>query len=83
MWSLLGARPVDVLVWESFGEGWATDAVKQLKLDDARVLEAAYGALPDLAVGAAATRTWSSPGTARPAARACRMRAGSPPTATG
>ena len=48
MWSLLGPRPVDVLAWESFGKGWATDAVKQLKLDDCRVLEADYGALPDL-----------------------------------
>src|SRR4051794_6354459 len=49
MWSLLGARPVDILAWESFGEGWAADATKQLKLADARVLKAAYGALPDLA----------------------------------
>jgi phosphoserine aminotransferase len=49
MWSLLGARPVDVLVWESFGKGWATDAVKQLALDDCQVVEASYGALPDLA----------------------------------
>jgi phosphoserine aminotransferase len=48
MWTLLGPRPVDVLVWESFGAGWASDAVKQLKLPDARVLEAAYGELPDL-----------------------------------
>jgi phosphoserine aminotransferase len=48
MWSLLGARPVDVLSFESFSEGWATDAVKQLKLD-ARVHAAPYGALPDLA----------------------------------
>ena len=48
MWSLLGARPVDVLVWESFGAAWATDAVKQLKLQDCRVIEAGYGALPDL-----------------------------------
>ncbi|MGE0407997.1 MAG: phosphoserine transaminase [Amphiplicatus sp.] len=47
MWSMLGGRPVDMLAWESFGEGWVTDAVKQLKLD-ARVLTAAYGALPDL-----------------------------------
>ena len=47
MWSMLGARPVDVLVWESFGKGWATDATKQLNLD-ARVLEAPYGDLPDL-----------------------------------
>ena len=49
MWSLLGARPVDVVAWESFGEGWVTDAVKQLKLKDARVVKAAYGELPDLA----------------------------------
>jgi phosphoserine aminotransferase len=48
MWSLLGARGVDVLSFESFSEGWATDAVKQLKID-ARVLTAPYGALPDLA----------------------------------
>ena len=48
MWSMLGARPVDILAWESFGEGWATDATKQLKLADTRVLGAAYGTLPDL-----------------------------------
>jgi phosphoserine aminotransferase len=45
----LGARPVDVLAWESFGEGWVTDVVKQLKLADARTLKAPYGELPDLA----------------------------------
>jgi phosphoserine aminotransferase len=48
MWSLLGPRPVDVLVWESFGKAWATDALGQLKLADCRVIEAGYGALPDL-----------------------------------
>lgn len=48
MWSLLGARGVDVLAWESFGKGWATDVKKQLKLTDVRVFEAPYGALPDL-----------------------------------
>lgn len=48
MWSMLGARPVDMLAWESFGEGWITDAVKQLKLD-ARVLKAPYGEIADLA----------------------------------
>ena len=47
MWSMLGAKPVDMLAWESFGEGWVTDAVKQLKLD-ARVIKAPYGELPDL-----------------------------------
>ena len=49
LWSLLGARGVDALAWESFGEGWVTDIVKQLKLKDARVLKAPYGALPKLA----------------------------------
>src|SRR5690606_30151066 len=48
MWSMLGARGVDVLAWESFGKVWVTDIVKQLKLPDARVLEADYGLLPDL-----------------------------------
>ncbi len=48
LWSLLGARGVDVLVWESFGAGWATDVQKQLKLDDVRVMKAEYGDLPDL-----------------------------------
>jgi phosphoserine aminotransferase len=48
MWTMLGARPVDCLAWESFGEGWVTDVVKQLKLKDVRVMKAAYGELPDL-----------------------------------
>jgi phosphoserine aminotransferase len=48
LWSLLGARPVDMLTWESFGEGWVTDVVKQLKLRDARVLKAPYGRIADL-----------------------------------
>ena len=48
MWSLLGARGVDVLAWESFGLGWAKDAAEQLGLEDLRVLQADYGALPDL-----------------------------------
>ena len=47
MWTMLGARPVTTLAWESFGEGWVTDAVKQLKLDPT-VLRADYGELPDL-----------------------------------
>lgn len=49
MWSMLGARGVDVLAWESFGSGWATDILKQLKLDDVNQLTAGYGELPDLA----------------------------------
>ncbi len=48
MWSLLGQRGVDVLAWESFGAGWVTDVVKQLKLEDRRLFEADYGELPDL-----------------------------------
>lgn len=48
MWSMLGERGVDMLAWESFGKGWVTDVVKQLKLDDARIMEAPYGQLPDL-----------------------------------
>jgi phosphoserine aminotransferase len=48
LWSLLGARGVDLLAWESFGAGWVTDVVKQLKLKDARIIEAPYGRLPDL-----------------------------------
>ncbi len=48
LWSLLGARGVDLLAWESFGSGWVTDVVKQLKLEDVRRLEADYGQLPDL-----------------------------------
>jgi phosphoserine aminotransferase len=48
LWSALGARGVDMLAWESFGEGWVTDVQKQLKLDDVRVLKAPYGELPDL-----------------------------------
>ena len=48
LWSLLGPRPVDVFAWESFGSGWVTDILKQLKLEGTRVMEADYGKLPDL-----------------------------------
>ncbi len=48
MWAMLGPRGVDALSWESFGAGWVTDLTKQLKLKDARVLNADYGHLPDL-----------------------------------
>jgi phosphoserine aminotransferase len=54
MWTMLGARPVTCLAWESFGEGWVTDAVKQLKLDPT-VIRADYGELPDLS-----TVDWSN-----------------------
>ena len=48
MWTMLGERGVDVFAWESFGSGWATDAKKQLKIEDLRIFESPYGKLPDL-----------------------------------
>ncbi len=48
LWSLLGARGVEMLAWESFGSGWATDVLRQLHLEDVRMHEAGYGELPDL-----------------------------------
>src|SRR6266581_2139016 len=48
LWSMLGPRPVTMIAWESFGEGWVTDIAKQLKLKDATLVKAPYGALPDL-----------------------------------
>jgi phosphoserine aminotransferase len=48
LWSLLGPRPITLLAWESFGEGWVNDVVKELKLKGVTTLKAAYGALPDL-----------------------------------
>jgi phosphoserine aminotransferase len=48
LWSLLGPRPVTMLAWESFGEGWVSDVVKELKLKEVTTLKAGYGELPDL-----------------------------------
>jgi len=63
LWSMLGPRLVDVLAWESFGEGWVTDIVKQLKLEGTRVVGAEYGELPDLSQVDTRTRdvvfTWN------------------------
>src|SRR5882757_10441043 len=62
LWSLLGARGVDLLAWESFGSEWVTDVVKQLKLADARTVKAEYG---DIVTSPRSTRrraTWCSPG---------------------
>ncbi|WP_137127687.1 phosphoserine transaminase [Roseomonas sp. HF4] len=56
LWSMLGARGVDILAWESFSKDWATDVVKQLKLTDARVIDAPYGRLPNLEQVDAASR---------------------------
>ena len=63
MWSMLGACGIDMLAWESFGEGWITDVQKQLKLEDVRVIKSAYGELPDLSAVDTKTRdvvfTWN------------------------
>jgi len=63
MWSMAGARGIDMLAWESFGEGWVTDIQKQLKLEDVRVFKSAYGELPDLSTVDTKTRdvvfTWN------------------------
>ena len=48
MWSMLGARGIDIVAFESFGNGWLTDARKQLQLEDLRAFEAGYGELPEL-----------------------------------
>src|SRR5947207_15505502 len=48
LWSMLGARPVTTLAWESLGEGWVSDIVKELKLKDVTNLHAGYGEIPDL-----------------------------------
>lgn len=48
LWSLLGPKGIDMFSWETFGKGWVTDVVKQLKLTDVRVFDAPYGLLPDL-----------------------------------
>ncbi len=50
LWSLLGARPVDMVAWESFGSEWVTDVIKQLKLPDARTIKAGYGDIADLSI---------------------------------
>ena len=50
MWTMLGQRGVDVVAWESFGKGWVTDALKQLKIEDINTYEADYGQIPDLSI---------------------------------
>ena len=81
LWSLLGARPVTTIAWESFGEGWVSDIVKELKLKDVTRLHAGYGEIPDLEQGRSRPPTSSSPGTAPPRACASPMPTGSAPTA--
>ena len=84
LWSMLGARPVDVFAWESFGEEWVTDAVEQLKLADCRIhVGRPYGVLPDLSLARAMRRTSSSRRTARPRVRGFPTSIGFPRTAEG
>src|SRR5436305_4408323 len=62
MWSLLGARPVTMVAWESFGEGWVSDVVKELKLKDITLIKAPYGELSDfgkIEFAAAVMFTWN------------------------
>src|ERR1700750_2778730 len=64
LWSLLGARPVTTIAWESFGEGWVSDIVKELKLKDVTKLHAGYGEIPDLGKADPASDivfTWNGP----------------------
>ena len=82
MWSLLGARGRSTC-WpgRASAKAGSTDVVKQLKLKDARVLEAPLRRAAGSRAGRFRRATWSSPGTARPPACACRTPTGSPPTA--
>ena len=77
LWSLLGARPVTMLAWESFGEGWVTDVEKQLKLKDVTSSGRLTASCP-ISPRSISQPTWSSPGTAPPRACACRTATGSP-----
>ena len=83
MWTLLGARGVDVLHWESFGSGWKTDIEKHLKLEDVRYFGADYGQLPDLSLIDTKRETLYSLGMARHLAYAFLMANGYPITERG
>ena len=83
MWSLLGERPVDMLAWESFGDGWVSDVMKQLKLDRTRASSPRLMASFPISPPSISTMTWSSPGTAPRPACALPMRSGFRLTARG
>ena len=80
LWSLLGRAAVTMLAWESFGEGWVTDVVKQLKLKDVKRPQGGYGELPDL-VKSISRPMSCSPGMALPLVCGCRTATGSLATA--
>ena len=77
LWSLLGARGVDVLAWEAFGKDWVVDVVKQLKVGNVRVMEAAYGESPDLREVDFSRATSFLPGTEPHRVRGYRTQIGS------
>ena len=83
MWSMLGARPVTMIAWESFGEGWVTDVAKQLKLKDVTRASRRPTASCPICPRSIPSPTSCSPGTARPRACACRTPTGSRRTAKG
>ena len=74
LWSLLGARGVDLLAWESFGAGWVKDVVSELKLPDVRVLEAPYSCNCPISPKSTSPTMWCSPGTAPPRGSGARRR---------
>ena len=83
LWSLLGPRPVTMLAWESFGEGWVSDVQKELKLKDVTVLKAPLRRSCPISPRSIRIPTWCSPGTAPPPACACPTPTGSRPIAQG
>jgi phosphoserine aminotransferase len=86
LWSLLGPRPVTMLAWESFGEGWVSDIAKELKLKDATLMRAPYGELPDLSKVDPASDivfTWNGTTSGVRVPNADRTPIGSRPTAPG
>src|ERR1700743_1309063 len=77
LWSLLGARGVTTIAWESFGEGWVSDIIKELKLKDVTRLHAGYGEIPELSKAEPASHIvspWNGPTAGVPVPHADRIR---------